>query len=143
MKIKQLSFGVLIVSLIILAASISDVVLARDAHRDQSGNEEKMLSEGTFKATREKSFPVLMDESMAVMRRGMQQASRTGDPDHDFVTMMIPHHQGAVDMAKVLLLYGKDRKLRKLAHRIIRNQRHEILLMKAWLKSHPPVNKGD
>lgn len=143
MKVKRLSSGILIVSLIIFAASIGDVVFAQDAHPDKIGHDEKTMSEGTFKATREKSFPVLMDESMVIMRRGMQQAPRTGDPDHDFVTMMIPHHQGAVDMAKVLLLYGKDRELRKLAQRIIRNQRHEILVMKAWLKSHPPLDKDN
>jgi Domain of unknown function (DUF305) len=56
----------------------------------------------------EDAFHASMMESMARMRRDMQNASMTGDPDHDFAAMMIPHHQGAIDMAKAELLYGKD-----------------------------------
>jgi uncharacterized protein (DUF305 family) len=58
----------------------------------------------------------------------------TGNPDVDFVQGMIPHHQGAVDMAKVELQYGKDAKLRKLARAIIAAQEKEIAEMQAWLK---------
>jgi uncharacterized protein (DUF305 family) len=49
-----------------------------------------------------------MADAMNVMHKGMHSAPYTGKPDRDFVTMMIPHHQGAIDMAKALLLYGKD-----------------------------------
>jgi hypothetical protein len=56
-----------------------------------------------------------MDEAMAVMDRGMRAAPMNGAPDHDFVTMMIPHHQGAIDMAKAVLLYTQDPELRNLA----------------------------
>jgi uncharacterized protein (DUF305 family) len=66
----------------------------------------------------------------------MHTAPQTGDPDHDFVTMMIPHHQGAIDMAKALLLYGKDPQLRRLAQEIITDQQSEIQLMQLWLKQH-------
>jgi|SRR5580658_8870971 uncharacterized protein (DUF305 family) len=54
----------------------------------------------------------LMD-SMTKMSQAMN-APLTGDPDRDFVTLMIPHHQGAVDMAKVELQYGKDPAMRKM-----------------------------
>ncbi len=58
----------------------------------------------------------------------------SGNADIDFVTGMIPHHQGAIDMAKVQLKYGKDEKLKQLARNIIIWQEAEIGLMKQWLE---------
>jgi uncharacterized protein (DUF305 family) len=58
----------------------------------------------------------------------------TGNSDVDFVLGMIPHHQGAIDMAKVQLQYGKDPDLRKMAQKIISDQETEIAEMQAWLK---------
>jgi uncharacterized protein (DUF305 family) len=57
----------------------------------------------------------------------------TGNADEDFIKGMLPHHQGAVDMAKIVLQYGKDPAVRKLAEEIIAAQDTEITLMKAWL----------
>ena len=89
-----------------------------------------------FVASTEKTFDQLMSRAMSVMNRGMHGAEYTGEPDHDFVTMMIPHHQGAIDMAKAILLYGKDPQMRRLAQEIITDQQSEIQLMQLWLKQH-------
>jgi len=80
-----------------------------------------------------------MDAYMAARQRMMKQMnmSMSGDPDKDFVMMMIPHHQGAIDMAKVELQYGKDPKLRSMAEEIINAQEKEIAEMKEWQTAHP------
>jgi uncharacterized protein (DUF305 family) len=57
----------------------------------------------------------------------------TGDPDVDFVRSMIPHHQGAIDMAKIVLAFGKDPEIRQLAEAIVAAQEKEIADMRAWL----------
>jgi uncharacterized protein (DUF305 family) len=60
--------------------------------------------------------------------------SLTGKADLDFMSGMIPHHEGAVEMAKVLLRYGNDTELRKLAEDVVRSQSAEIVMMIGWLR---------
>jgi uncharacterized protein (DUF305 family) len=81
-----------------------------------------------------KPFGMLMDEAMVKMDDAMKGAPMTGDPDHDFAAMMIPHHQGAIDMAKAELLYGRDPILRRLAQEILVTQMSEITVMQGELK---------
>jgi uncharacterized protein (DUF305 family) len=63
---------------------------------------------------------------------GAMQAQPTGNSDRDFATMMIPHHQGAIDMARVQLQHGKDPELLRLAQKIIDDQEREIAQLRAW-----------
>jgi uncharacterized protein (DUF305 family) len=70
------------------------------------------------------------------MMKGMSQPM-TGNTDQDFVAGMLPHHRGAVDMARVELHYGKNAEMRQLARGIIAAQEKEIAQMEAWQKKHP------
>jgi uncharacterized protein (DUF305 family) len=73
--------------------------------------------------------------SMQTMMKGMN-VKPTGKPDRDFVLTMMPHHQGAIDMAKVELQYGTDPELHQLATDIVTAQEKEIAQMKDWLAKH-------
>ena len=72
--------------------------------------------------------------SMDKMHMAMGAVKPSGDSDVDFVRLMLPHHQAAIDMAKTQLLYGKDPQMRRLAQEIITDQQLEIELMQRWLK---------
>jgi uncharacterized protein (DUF305 family) len=126
---------ILIASLIVLAAT----TMQAQKHEAQSAISTvgwPPAPAAAFIALTERTFDQLMGDAMSVVYKGMHTAAQTGEPDHDFVTMMIPHHQGAVDMAKALLLYGKDPQMRRLAQEIITDQESEIQLMQLWLKQH-------
>ena len=71
-----------------------------------------------------------MHEDMAI--------AYTGDADVDFIQSMIPHHQGAVDMARIVLEHGKDPEVRALAEGVIKTQEAEIAWMRAWLDKNRP-----
>jgi uncharacterized protein (DUF305 family) len=75
------------------------------------------------------------DEANKKMHQSMAIAY-TGDADVDFVKGMIPHHQGAIDMAKIVLQYGKDPETKKLAENVIEAQKGEIAMMQDWLAKH-------
>src|SRR5450830_307398 len=79
------------------------------------------------------TFASQMMQAMNRMNAGMMVAKPTGDHDHDFAAMMVPHHQGAVNMAKIQLVYGRDPVLRRLAQAIIVEQQQEIELMQRIL----------
>jgi len=71
-------------------------------------------------------------ESMRRMHAVMSSAVPSADVDMDFVTLMLPHHQAAIDMARVELISGKDPQIRRLAEEIVTDQQSEIQLMQLW-----------
>jgi hypothetical protein len=83
-----------------------------------------------------------LSENDAAMNRMMtdMQVAPTGDVDRDFVAMMEPHHQGAIDMAKALLRYGKNEQLRRLAQEIIVTQQQEIAAMRLAIGEKLPAS---
>lgn len=78
-------------------------------------------------------FETEMDDSMVRMMEDMHSPGYSGDADRDFLVMMVPHHQGAVDMAKLVLMYGRDPAVRVLAEEIIAGQTIEIESMRRRL----------
>ena len=84
-----------------------------------------------------------MGEAMNRMDEGMS-VRPSGDPDRDFAAMMIPHHQGAIDMAKAELQFGRNPVLRRLAQAIIVEQQQEIELMRRELERlHSPTPRKE
>lgn len=88
-----------------------------------------------------------MDAGMARMMADMHTGGYSGNADADFLAMMIPHHQGAVDMARLVLLHGRDPATRMLAEEIIAGQTIEIQSMQRRLSAlrqpRPPATESD
>lgn len=78
------------------------------------------------------SFAAEADAAMHRMMKDMA-VQPSGDADEDFVAMMVPHHQGAIDMAVAELRFGKNEHLRRMAHEIIVEQQQEIVAMRLAL----------
>ena len=77
----------------------------------------------------EQAFLAQNDGAMSTMMANMA-IRPTGDIDRDFVAMMVPHHQGAIDMALAVLRYGRNEQIRRLAQEIIITQQQEITAMR-------------
>src|ERR1700726_4529631 len=86
----------------------------------------------------EQPFLSQNDAAMSKMMAGMT-AKPTGDVDRDFVAMMVPHHQGAIDMAQAELQYGHNARLRRLAHEIVAKQQQEITVMRNAVSEGSPA----
>ena len=120
-----------------ILATLGATAMAQEHHHGAVAQAATSSPPPAFVASTAKPFAALMDDAMSVMDDGMKRAPMNGVPDHDFITMMIPHHQGAVDMAKAVLLHTTDPEIRNLALGIIAEQQVEIDVMKAWLHNHP------
>ncbi len=115
MRFKTLAFLLLLVVSLLLATAIPVV---SKMHNDHTPTD------------------VALHQAMVSMQAAMERVQLTGNPDTDFALMMIPHHQGAIEMAKVELLFGTDPRLRRLAQEIIVTQQSEITVMQLARK-HP------
>lgn len=81
---------------------------------------------------------VAIEKAMEKMHARMASIKPSGDTDVDFVRLMLPHHQAALEMAKAEIAYGEDSQMRRLAQEIVTDQQSEIELMEHWLKGHEP-----
>jgi uncharacterized protein (DUF305 family) len=93
------------------------------------------------RAADEQRFLVENDLAMSNMSREML-VKETGDVDRDFVAVMVPHHQGAIDMARAELKYGHNEGLRRLAQNIIAQQQKEISEMRGAIREPLPAQPG-
>lgn len=90
-------------------------------------------------------FEAEMTTGMARMMKDMHACGYTGQPDYDFLAMMVPHHEGAVEMARLVLIHGRDPMVRQLAQDIIASQTIEIAAMRgrmAVLRGGPNPQPG-
>ena len=120
---------------------IAGAALAQDQHHGTHGSDTPERHGATF--TR---FASEMDAGMGAMMRDMHAPCYTGNADIDFLAMMIPHHEGAVEMARLVLIHGRDPLTRKLAEEIIASQVVEIEGMKrrlAILRAKPSPEQGE
>jgi hypothetical protein len=93
-----------------------------------------LIATATALAANPAEAPFLAENRAAMdkMMAGMN-VKPSGDVDHDFAAMMIPHHQGAIDMAQAELRYGRNEQLRRIAQEIIVGQQQEIAAMRLAL----------
>ena len=126
-----------LLSLWLMLWLVAGAALAQEQHHGVLGGDSPVRHGTTFA-----SFASEMDAGMNTMMRDMHAPGYTGNPDIDFLMMMIPHHEGAVEMARLALIHGRDPLTRKLAEEIIASQVVEIEGMKRRLailraKSYP------
>jgi uncharacterized protein (DUF305 family) len=104
-----------------LAAVIALPLVAQEA--DHSGH--------TMTGDESPATTAYMEANAAM--HGAMEIEFTGNPDVDFMRGMIPHHQGAVDMARIVLEHGQDPEVRAFAEQVIAAQEGEIKWMQEWL----------
>jgi uncharacterized protein (DUF305 family) len=127
------STKILLALFVICSANIARAQTAAPSHEAMPGMHMAQSASGASNASSTAAFQAADQKMMS----GMSGVQYSGNADRDFVAHMIPHHEGAVEMAKVELKYGKDPELRKLAKDIVAAQNKEIGFMKRWLAKHP------
>jgi uncharacterized protein (DUF305 family) len=100
------------------------------------------LGSHSHTSTADHAYWTEMMESMGKMHSAMSLEKPSSDADLDFVSLMLPHHQGAIDMAKTELIHGKDPQIRRLAQEIVTDQESEIQLMRHWRQQQLGANEN-
>ena len=88
----------------------------------------------------------IVDNELAISKMSLDMSKMsdpTGDVDRDFVALMMPHHQGAIDIARAELKYGHNAELRRLAQGIIAEREHEMSAMRGAVGETPPAQTSD
>lgn len=115
--------GMFVITSMLFASVIHAQPPHADNHHEHAGSEQQ---DPQTAVEEYQAANVRMHEGMSL--------SFTGDPDVDFARGMIPHHEGAIAMANIVLEYGEDEQMRQLAQEIIDAQKSEIAFLKAWLE---------
>jgi hypothetical protein len=126
----------------LLLAFILTATGSGDAWSQKSADQDSGAATATSSAIADEA-PFLAENNAAMdkMMAGMD-VKPTGDVDGDFAAMMIPHHQGAIDMALAELRYGKNERLRRIAQEIIVEQQQEIVAMRLALGQQLPASEA-
>jgi DUF305 family protein family protein len=94
-----------------------------------------------FRSSPPEEAPFLADNAGAMTKMMIDMGIKpSGDIDNDFVSMMVPHHQGAIEMAQAELRYGRNEQLRRMAQEIVVTQQQEIAAMRLALGQPLPAS---
>ena len=119
-------------TLLVAAVSVTGLLVIAQANLSRPGIMPTMIS-SAMATSSDAASAQAFGQAMDVMMKDMMMPY-TGDADAVFARSMIPHHQGAIDMAKVVLEHGKDPEIRNTAEEVINAEEREIAFLKEWLQ---------
>lgn len=132
----------------ILLISLGFAIIACNSNTDSSSSQKDTTNHSEHNSPADtvsmQNHMQGMYDAMNKMMQQMQTMSMTGNPDHDFAMMMMHHHKGAIDMAKVEMNGGEDETMRQMAQKIISEQQKEIDQFNIFMQQdHPHDIKSD
>jgi uncharacterized protein (DUF305 family) len=106
------------------------------AHAKSDRHDQSQAAHNQTSGSGSRSFSAEMKQAMDGMESSINSMKMMDNPDHDFATMMIPHHQSAIEMSDAILKHGKDQEIKKIAEKIKTDSQKEITELKDWLQGH-------